>query len=177
MSKIYRTCIALATSFALAAAAAAQEAPKPGPEHQKLKDLEGTWDVVMKFGDSETKGKVVYKMDLGGLWLISEFEGEFSPGQKFSGRGLDSYDRYKKKYVSVWVDSMAASPVVSEGNYDKEGKILSMTGEGPGEDGKPTKYKMVTEHQDKDNMVFTMFGLGPDGKETKLFAIAYKRRK
>jgi hypothetical protein len=52
-----------------------------------------------------------------------------------------------------------------------------MTGEGPGEDGKPTKYKMVTEHQDKDNMVFTMFGLGPDGKETKLFAIAYKRRK
>ena len=167
----------VALAVVAAPAAWSQEGPKPGPEHEFLKKHVGVWDLTMKAGGFEIKGVVTYKMDLGGLWLVSEFEGEFSPGQKFSGRGLDSYDRYKKKYVSVWVDSMAASPVVSEGNYDKEGKVLSMIGEGPGEDGKPTKYKMVTEHQDKDNMVFTMFGLGPDGKETKLFAIAYKRRK
>jgi hypothetical protein len=177
MSSIPRICIAVATALALASAAVAQEAPKPGPEHQKLKEHEGTWDVVMKIGDSETKGKVVYKMDLGGLWLVSEFEGEFAPGAKFFGRGLDSYDRHKKKYVSVWVDSMAASPTVTEGNYDKEGKVLTMTGEGPGEEGKPTKYKMTTEHKDKDNMLFSMFAVGADGKEKPLFTIAYKRRK
>jgi hypothetical protein len=71
---------------------------------------------------------------------------------------------------------MAGSPVVSEGNYDKDGKVLTMTGEGPGEGGKPTKYKMTTEHKDNDNMLFTMFAAS-DGKEMKLFSIAYKRRK
>jgi hypothetical protein len=177
VSRTHRAFVILATSFALTTAVLAQEAPKPGPEHQKLKDQAGTWDVVMKFGDMETKGTVVSKMDLGGLWLVSQFEGEFAPGEKFSGRGLDTYDRYKKKYVSVWVDSMAASPTVSEGNYDKEGKVLTMTGEGPGEGGKPTKYKMITEHKDKDNLLFTMYAAGADGKDTPLFSIAYKRRK
>ncbi len=177
MSKIHRIGLAVVSTFAIAATAAAQEAPKPGPEHDRLKQLEGNWDVVMKFGDTETKGKVVYKMELGGLWLVAQFEGEFAPGQKFSGRGLDSYDPAKKKYVSVWIDSMSTSPVVSEGNYDKEGKLLTMTGEGPGQDGKPTKYKMTTEHKDKDNLLFTMFGAGADGKEMTMFTIAYKRRK
>ena len=177
MSKFHRICIALATSLALAPVAGAQEAPKPGPEHDRLKQLEGTWDVVMKFGDAETKGKVVYKMDLGGLWLVADFQGEFAPGQKFTGKGLDGYDPLKKKYVSVWVDSMSTSPIVSQGTYDKDGKVLTMTGEGPGPDGKPMKYKMTTEHQDKDKLLFTMFGVSADGKETSMFTIAYKRRK
>lgn len=180
MSKVHRICLAVVTTFALAASAAAQEtaqAPKPGPEHERLKHLEGTWDVVMKFGDTETKGKVVYKMQLGGLWLVADFEGEFAPGQKFTGKGLDGYDPVRKKYVGIWIDSMSTSPVVSEGNYDKEGKVLTMNGEGPGEDGKPTKYKMTSEHKDKDNVLFTMYGKGADGKEGTLFTIAYKRRK
>jgi hypothetical protein len=179
MLKTYRIALAFVTSLALTGALAAQESPappKPGPEHKKLKELEGNWDVVMNFGETETKGKVVYKMGLGGLWLIADFEGEFAPGQPFSGKGLDGYDANKKKYTSVWVDSMSGSPVVSEGNYDKDGKVLTMIGEGPGPDGKPMKYKMTTEHRDKDNLLFTMYGVEGD-KEMKMFTIAYKRRK
>src|SRR5687767_590622 len=117
MPKIHRICLALAASLAISSAATAQEATKPGPEHERLKQLEGTWDVTMKFGEDETKGQVVYRMQLGGLWLVADFEGEFAPGQKFTGKGLDGYDATKKKYVSVWVDSMSGSPIVSEGNY------------------------------------------------------------
>lgn len=156
--------------------ALAQEPPKPGPEHEKLKELAGTWDAIMKMGDSESNGTMVWKMDLGGLWLTSEFQGEFG-GEKFSGKGFDSFDPIKKKYVGVWVDSMSTSPMVSEGTYDKEGKVLTMTGEGPGMDGKPTKHKMTTERKDKNTMVFTVFGPGPDGKEGPMFSITYKRRK
>ncbi len=158
------------------AVALAQEPPKPGPEHDKLKQLEGSWDAVMKFGDEESKGTMTWKMEIGGLWLVSEFQGEFG-GMKFTGKGLDSYDPIKKKYVGVWVDSMSTSPLLSEGTYDKDGKVLTMAGEGPGPDGKPMKYKMTTEHKGKDSLLWTMLQPGPDGKDAAMFSITYKRRK
>ncbi len=176
MSSVIRWCAVWSVTLMFVSNVSAQESPKPGPEHRKLKELEGTWDAIMKFGDTESKGTVVYKMEVGGLWLTSDFQGDFA-GEKFSGKGLDSYDPAKKKYVSVWVDSMITSPLITEGTYDKDGKVLTMTGEGPGPDGKPIKMKMVTEHKEKNTMLFTMFGPGEDGKEAAMFSITYKRRK
>lgn len=151
----------------------AQEPPKPGPEHALLKKHEGTWDTVMKMAGMESKGTAVYKMELGGLWLMSTFEGDFG-GMKFTGKGLDSYDPAKKKFVGIWVDSMSTSPLVMEGTYDKEKKTLTMSGDGPGMDGKPTKYKAVSEMKDDDNIHFAMY-MG-DEKEPA-FTIHYKRKK
>lgn len=151
----------------------AQEPPKPGPEHAMLKKLEGTWDTTMKVGGMESKGVSVNKMELGGLWLSSSFEGEIF-GAKFSGKGLDTYDPIKKKYVGVWADSMSTSPMLMEGTYDKDKKATTMTGEGPGMDGKPTKFKSVSEMKDDNTMIFSMY-MG-DGKEPA-FVITYKRRK
>lgn len=153
--------------------ALAQDVPKPGPEHEVLKKMEGTWDATMKFAGMESKGTMTYKMELGGLWLVSSFEGEFG-GTKFSGKGLDSYDATKKKYVAVWVDSMVTSPMLMEGTYDKATKSLTMVGEGPGMDGKPTKYRSVTRMPDDNAIDFSMY-LG-DSKEPA-FTISYKRKK
>jgi len=164
-----------AASLALAAiatAATAQDLPKPGPEHEVLKKLEGAWDATMKFGGSESKGTMIYKMDVGGLWLASSFEGDFG-GAKFQGKGFDSYDAGKKKYVSVWVDSMSTTPMLMEGTYDKASKTLTMVGEGPGMDAKPAKYKSVTQIGDKA-IKFAMY-MG-DGKEPA-FTIDYTRKK
>jgi hypothetical protein len=161
--------------LALVAAANAQ-GPQPGPEHQRLKELEGTWDAVVKLAEGESKGTMTYKIDLGGMWLTSEFRGELA-GTKFHGKGFDGYDPIKKKYVGIWVDSMSSSPVVTEGTFDKEGKVLTMTGEGPGPDGSPMKYKLTTEHKTKDLLVFTMFAPGPDGKDMAMMTITYTRRK
>jgi hypothetical protein len=156
--------------------AARAQAPKPGPEHEKLKELVGTWDATMNFMGSESKATAVYRMDLGGLWLVSEFKGDFG-GMPFSGKGLDSYDPLTKKYVSVWADSMSTVPMTSTGEYDKTGKVLTMTGEGRGQDGKMQKMKMTSEMKDKDSMLFTMYGPGPDGKDGVMFTINYKRKK
>jgi hypothetical protein len=112
-------------------------------------------------------------MELGGMWLASTFEGDLG-GMKFSGKGLDSYDASKKKYVAVWVDSWSASPMVLEGTYDQVKKVQTMSGEGPGMDGKPAKYKAITEWKDEDTVNFTMY-MG-DGKEPA-FTIMYKRKK
>jgi hypothetical protein len=114
-----------------APAARAQQPAKPGPEHEVLKKHVGTWDLTMKFAGAETKGTATYKMDLGGLWLASTFDGEVF-GQKFSGRGMDTYDAARKKYVSVWFDSMSTYPMTMEGTFDPGKKALTLVGEGPG---------------------------------------------
>lgn len=147
--------------------------PKPGPEHELLKKWAGTWDTTMKMMGMESKGVATYKMDLGGLWLTSTFEGDLG-GAKFSGRGLDSYDAGKKKYVGVWIDSMSTSPMLMEGTFDKATKRQTMIGDGPGMDGKPVKFKAVSEWVDDDTVNFSMY-MG-DGKEPA-FTIVYKRRK
>ena len=154
-------------------AAWAQEPPKPGPEHEVLKTLVGTWDLTMTGGGMESKGTVTYKLDLGGLWLVGNLETDLG-GMKYSGRGYDTYDAAKKKYVSVWIDSMSTSPMVMEGTYDKEKKSMTMTGEGPGMDGKPAKWRSVSEMKDDDTLVFRMY-VG-DGKDP-MFTITYKRKK
>ena len=166
-----RVCAVVALAFA--PAVQAQEAPKPGPEHEVLKKMVGDWTLTMNFGGMESKGTVVYKMDLGGLWLSSTLESELF-GAKYSGRGMDSYDPTRKKYVGVWIDSMGTSPLLMEGTYDKEKKTLTMTGDGPGMDGKPTKFKSVSVTPDDDTINFRMY-IG-DGKEPA-FTIVYKRKK
>ena len=95
-------------------------------------------------------------------------------GAKFQGKSLDTYDAGKKKYVGVWIDSMGTSPLLLEGTYDKEKKTLTMTGDGPGMDGKPTKFKSVSVTPDDDTINFRMY-IG-DGKEPA-FTIVYKRKK
>ena len=66
--------------------------------------------------------------------------------------------------------------MISEGTLDPEKKIMTMTGEGPGPEGKTTKYKSTLEFKDKDTMVMTMFTAGPDGKEQTMMTITYKRK-
>ncbi len=153
-----------------------QEMPKPGPEHEKLKEYEGKWDAVMEMGGQKSKATVNYKAICGGMWIESDFEGELL-GTKFQGHGLDGYDQNKKKYVGVWVDSMSSAPLRFEGNYDPKTKLLVMTGESVGPDGKPQKFKSTTENKNKDQFLFKMYMVQPDGGEELSFTIDYSRRK
>jgi hypothetical protein len=173
-----RVVLVVCALIALLAPAVSAQPPlaKPGPEHERLKKMEGTWEATVKSSAGESKGTMIFKMELGGLWLVSNFKGQFA-GQEFQGRGLDSYDPVKKKYVSVWADSMSTAPMISEGTFDKEGKVLTQLGEGPGMDGKTTKYKSVTEMKDADSMVFTLSSPDKEGKDQTAITITYKRKK
>ena len=96
---------------------------------------------------------------------------------KFQGRGLSTYDAAKKKYIEVWADSMSTSPMLMEGTYDKAGKVLTSTGEGPGIDGPNTKYKSTLELKDNDTLVMTMATTGKDGKSNEMMTATFKRKK
>jgi hypothetical protein len=148
---------------------------KPGPEHALLKESEGIWDATIKSMGGESKGMGDYKIGLNGLWLLEHFKAEFG-GMSFEGYGATSYDPAKKKYVNVWIDSMATSPMVSEGNYDKDTKTMTMVGSMPMPDGKSTKATMTTVFKDANSKTFSLRGTGPDGKEFEMIHITYKRR-
>jgi hypothetical protein len=164
----------------LAIPAAAQEPqfPKPGPEHEHLKKLAGTWDAVMKMPDAPDTmpGIAVYKMECDGMWLTSDFKMDV-PNFKFQGKGLDGYDQNKKKYVAVWVDSMSSAPMFMEGTHDQKTNTTTMTGEGPGQDGKPQKFKTVTKTKDEDHLHFEMLMVAADGSEKPAFTIEDTRKK
>jgi hypothetical protein len=164
---------ALVVAAVLVAPAWSQEMPKPGPEHARLKKREGTWTTTMKAGDMEHKGVVKNKMELGGLWLVSSLESDIGVG-KFFGKSLETYDARKKKYVSVWFDSMSTTPMTMEGNFDTEKKTMTMVGDGVGQDGKPAKWKSVSKMPDDDTIEMAMY-VG-DAK-APMFTVTYRRKK
>ena len=168
-----KTIAAVTAAVVLLGSAAAQEPPKPGPEHKHLQKQVGTWDTTMKAGGMEHKGSVTFKMELGGLWLVGSMESDLG-GQKFAGKSMDTYDAKKKKYVSVWFDSMSTTPLTMEGNYDKDKKTVTMVGDGVGMDGKPAKWKSVSGMKGDDTIEMSMY-VG-DGKEP-MFTLTYKRKK
>ncbi|HEY2784037.1 MAG TPA: DUF1579 domain-containing protein [Fimbriiglobus sp.] len=160
-------------AVAVTPAVYAQQPPAPGPEHDVLKKWVGDWTTAINAGGQESKGTATYRMELNGLWLASTFKGELG-GMSFQGRGMDTYDPAKKKYVAVWCDSMSAVPMMLEGTYDKDKKTYTMSGEGPGMDGKPTKFREVVQWKDDDHFHFSMYMA--DGKDPML-TVAYTRKK
>jgi hypothetical protein len=159
----------------MASSLAAQPAEvKPGPEHAFLKEGEGVWDATAKSMGTESKGELHCKMALNGLWLIEHYKGE-SGGKAFEGRGAISYDPAKKRFVSVWIDSMVPSPMNSEGTYDKGTKTMTLLGDMPLPDGKSMKSKITITYKDANTKVLSLKG-AMDGKEFEMVEITYKRR-
>src|SRR5437762_13844213 len=120
-------------------AAVGQDGQTSGPEHDAFKKLEGTWTAKVKMGDNESAGTMTYKMECGGLWLTSDFRGEFD-GQKFQGRGVEGYDPEKKKYVSVWGDCLSTREIFLEVTYGNEEQADVLTGHARGRDGKRDEH-------------------------------------
>lgn len=173
MRHLFLSLVTILTLIISSSASRAQTPQSPGKEHEELKALVGTWDAVLKPAEGdEVKGVAEFRMTCEGMWLESNFKADFG-GQKFHGEGLDSYDSEKKHYTSIWVDSMNGSPMVLTGK--KEGKVTTMTGEGPGPAG-TTKVKTVTTHESADKMSFEMF-MTTGGDEVKLMTVNYTRRK
>lgn len=157
--------------------------PKPGKEHELLKQLEGKWDVAGKFWmdpskpPSEVKGSETAKVDLGNFWLRTHFKGEFL-GQKIEGRSTLGYGPMKKKYVGSWIDDMMPHLFVMEGDADAAGKVFTLAGEGfDPATGKPAKEKWVIEIKDADTHTMTFYGPGADGKERKTGELTYTKKK
>ena len=158
----------------------AQEMPKPGPEHEVLKQDVGSWDAVVEMLEpgkppTVSKGTETVSMMPGGLWTMTDFKSTIM-NAPFQGHGQNGFDQNKKKYVSSWVDSMSTAITLGEYTYDAKTKTMKGWMEGPDMTGKMMKMTQSTEWKDADTRVFTMSMPGPDGKDVPTMRITYKRR-
>ncbi|HTF56636.1 MAG TPA: DUF1579 domain-containing protein [Planctomycetota bacterium] len=157
------------------------QAPKLSKEHEGLKDMEGTWDYVMKFKpgpdqpEMESKGTEVCSM-VGGYWLVFDNKSPDFMGQAWHGHGSIGYDTEKKKYIGTFINSLSPYLMVAEGTSDGPNR-MTMNWEGKhGPSDTVEKTRSVHEKKDKDHSVMTMYGPGPDGKEMTYFTITYTRK-
>jgi hypothetical protein len=160
----------------LAARAALQESmmpAKPGPEHEILKQMAGTFDAVVHAGPTPEKGTMTTRLLGNGLWAVSDFEGAMMGGG-FVGHDVFGYDVAKKKYVSNWVDTLATSMFAFEGTWDAATQTMTMETTEPHPD---TGEKMinVTKVVDADHHVFEMHFGSVDSPA--VLKIEYTRRK
>jgi hypothetical protein len=170
--------------LAFAASASAQQGPppvKPGPEHAIFKDVAGTWDAKVEawMGPGEpsvSSGVETNEVSCGGLCLVTHFKSTFM-NAPFEGRGTETYDVAKKKYVGSWADSMSSGLNVTESTYDAAAKTMTGWMEGPDPTGKTMKMKSVSTMPNPNTRVFSMYNIGPDGKEMLGMRITYTRKK
>jgi len=162
--------------------AAMMKAATPGPEHAKLKSLEGNWTADVTAMDPSGKeekstGTMKNEMILGGRYLKQDYSGTMM-GMPFKGGGLVGYDNVKKKYTMLWVDEMSTQMMISEGTFDESAKTLTTTCSMvcPGDDAKKN-FKQVVTMTDEDHHAYDMFEVMSDGKENKVLTIKYTRAK
>ncbi len=163
--------------------------PKPGPEHALFKDVAGTWDAKVESfmapgaPPSVSSGTEISRVGCGGLCLISDFKSSFvmgppsTPPIAFEGHGVETYDTARKKYVSSWTDSMSTGLMTGEGTHDAATRTMTGWMEGPDMEGKVTRMKSTVTMKDPNTRVFSMYNVGPDGKESLGMRITYTRKK
>ena len=160
----------------------AEAACTPGSAHQALEPLVGEWNVEVKTWmtpDAQpllSAGTAKSTWALKGRFVQQEFSGEFM-GQPFHGISFTGYDNVREKYRSVWIDDMSTTMVVSEGDADGDGKVITlggsyacaMTGE---KDKTTTQIYRILSH---DKHVFEMHDPAR-GENSKVMEITYIRK-
>jgi hypothetical protein len=162
----------------IALAASSQERgatpPKPSAEQAKLESFAGVWDAEVEVAGQTSKGVETCKLQPGGFWLITDFEGSLM-GAPFFGHGLTGFDSAKRKIVHVWAGSMGSPWMLCEGNFSADGNELVTESSGLDRQGKPARFRQVTTLEGRDHRTFEIFQLNGD-QAASTMRIRYRRR-
>jgi len=145
--------------------AQAMELAQPGPEHERLAALVGTWKMETKLWmvpgtePMTQSGKIESTMILGGRFLMSEAES----GEGFMATesvGLMGFDRRSGEYTTVGFDTWGTYYVTGAGAWDEDRGAIVLSGE---------DYDAATDHTKIYDFVLTP--LSPD---TYRFEVIFK---
>jgi hypothetical protein len=158
------------------------KAGSPGPQHQAMAAMAGTYDMKIKAWHApgqppaEDTGTATRSMILDGRVMVEDVKAAMM-GSPFSGHGMQGFDNVTGKYWSTWIDSMSTGLFISEGTCDASGKSCTFTGTSndPVKKG-PVKMRMTTKWTSPTVEIFEMYGPGPDGKESKMMEITYTKK-
>lgn len=151
---------------------------QPGPEHERLAAMAGTWDLEQRMfmPGSDTpqvvRGEVVSEMVLGGRFLRIHTEvAGFSESIGFLG-----FDRRHGEFTTVGFDTLGTYWVTGAGPYDPERDALVLYGED--EDpiaGLTQRYEFVISQPSADELIVAVvflpgsFGITEPWKAVELF--------
>lgn len=157
----------------------------PGPEHEKLKPLAGSWTYTLKMRHGgpeapwqEMSGTIERKWIMGGRYLMETVTGPpLMPGMpNFEGMALIGYDNVARKHWFIWVDNAGTGSMNFTGTSDSSGKTFTYSGEYLRPDGKSVRSRHVLTIKDDKTHTAQAFEPGPDGKEFMSFDMTCTRK-
>ena len=153
----------------------------PGEPHKLFSSLAGSWTTQAKEWmepgkpPKESTGTAEMKMLMGGRFLQQEFSGNMM-GHPYSGMGIDGYDNIRKKYVTIWIDTMGTGIFLMEGTASPDGKTITLTGQHEDPSGGHMTHRAVWTIIDNNKQTFVMYGAHHGGEEHKMMEITYTRK-
>lgn len=115
----------------------AQELSRTTVEHERLLDLRGKWDVVLRTsvgsagtpggGMREDKGTVVGQSMLGGRFLALNFQAKLQ-GRAVEGLQILGFDTLRQAYTSSWRDNATTWSLDCQGGLGSDPQLLKLTG-------------------------------------------------
>ena len=153
----------------------------PGEPHKLFASLAGSWTTKTKEWmepdkpPMESTGSAEMKMLLDGRFLQQEFTGDMM-GQPYSGVGISAYDNLRKRYVTMWIDSMGTGIFTMEGTASADGKTITLKGQHAELGGGQMTHRAVWKIVDSNTQTFDMYGTHEHGKEMKVMEITYTRK-
>ncbi len=153
----------------------------PGPEHQQLAKLAGTWDVSCIFWmkpdepATETMGVEVMRSIFDGRYLVGEFSASIH-GKPFMGHSILGYNRVTKQHLSTWYDNMGTGITVLSGPSEDGGKTVTYAGDMVCPQYGQVSLRQIETFRSDDLFTRVMYQI-KDGNERKSMELTYTRRK
>lgn len=103
----------------------------PGPEHQWMAFLVGSWDGEAKFwmnpGEppQTSTGRLESRWILGRRFIRSDYTGDWE-GKTFHGEATMGFSNATKEYETAWIDDMSTAIARSSGT--RKGDVVTLTG-------------------------------------------------
>ena len=155
------------------------ELPKPGPEHQWLHRMIGTWHMEGESpgapGEAPTKVSGTERVrSLGGLWILGEGEGEMPGGGTANNLMTIGFDPAQ----GVFLGSFVASMMTHLWSYRGTLRTAPLPPDAEGPDfggGGMAAYQDIIALQGDDTRTLTSRMRMPDGTWQQVMSARYRR--
>lgn len=171
---------------------------QPGPEHNVLQSLVGTWQLSgtcygpktdKAGGNADSQDRAAQAGTDEGQPVGGTLTSEWALDKHFvkchlrgtegsrtiEGMGLTGYDNAKDKYVSSWADNQCTSIKMEEGTYDPSSKTFTFTGESKTLDGKTAKCRRIIQIKSDNEHTMTVFVTESGQAEKKVLEATFRR--
>jgi len=155
----------------------------PGPQHQELAELAGTWSTRTRVWENpdakpvEFAGNAEYRTILGGRFLQLDSRAQMN-GAETHGISIYGYDAFKEKYSYFSIHDGETQALTGLGDRDSTSGAITfaVAMDMPMSGGHAVPIRAVLRRVSDNRHVFEIFEKYIDDREWKVIEITYDRR-